>query len=65
VLEEFKGGRKTGLVLVSEGRHGEGWTRFAYELHLAKVFLCSGQVGGCRKEPKAISVTKRRSYAEV
>jgi hypothetical protein len=55
VLEEFEGGRRIGSVLVPEGRHGEGWTHFAYELHSTKNFLRSGQVGDCRKEPNAIS----------
>jgi hypothetical protein len=59
VLEEFEGGRRIGSVLVPEGRHGEGWTHFAYELHSTKNFLRSRQVGDCRKEPNAILVTER------
>jgi hypothetical protein len=61
VLEEFEGGKRIGSVLMPKGRHGEGWTLFAYELHSAKDFLYSRQVGSCRTKPKAIPVMERRS----
>jgi hypothetical protein len=50
VLEEFEGGRRTSSVLMPEGKFGVEWTRFAFELCLAKDFVHTGQDGGYRKE---------------
>jgi hypothetical protein len=39
VVEELGGGRRRGLILVPEGKNGEGWKTFASDLHLVGNFF--------------------------
>lgn len=59
-IEEFDGRQRSGLVLIPEGRYGQGWNRFISEVRLANSSLQGVKAEKTVQEGKA-----RRSYAEV
>ena len=48
IVEEFYGRRRSGTILIPEGRYGQGWERFIKELQWAILSL--GMVRGAKKE---------------
>jgi hypothetical protein len=66
-VEEFDGRRRNGIILIPEGRQGQGWERLASELRLACSLLGEGRMFKARKldhKPEKLMVGKR-SFAEV
>jgi hypothetical protein len=61
-IEEFEGNKRRGSILVPEGRHGQGWSRLASELKIARLTLWEDRVF---KERKAARVVAGRSFAAV
>jgi hypothetical protein len=65
MVEEHDGGRKSGSVLIPEGRHGKGWDLFGSALRLANEHFRAG-VRLVGAEPKVQAMRgSRRSYAKV
>jgi hypothetical protein len=48
-IEEFEGRRRSGIVLVPEGRYGQGWARLMVELDGAFLLLREGRDSGVLK----------------
>jgi hypothetical protein len=61
-IEEFEGNKRRGSILVPEGRHGQGWSRLASELRIARLTLWEDQVF---RERKAARVVAGRSFVAV
>jgi hypothetical protein len=61
-IEEYEGNKRRGSVLIPEGRHGQGWTRLASELRIARMTLWKGRDF---RERKATRVVAGRTFAEV
>jgi hypothetical protein len=57
-IEEFEGRRRNGIILVPEGRYGQGWARLMLELDGAKSILWEGRASKVQKE--SIGETARR-----
>jgi hypothetical protein len=65
VVDEFDGGRTSGLVLILEGRYGKGWDLFGSVLRLVNEHFRAGvRDGAVETEVQAVRGS-RRSYAEV
>jgi len=66
LVEEYAGSRKSGVVLIPEGRGGEGWDLFGSALHCANEFLrYGGSRVDVRPEVQFQAMRGRRSFAEV
>jgi hypothetical protein len=61
-IEEFEGNKRRGSILVPEGRYGQGWSRLASELRIARLTLWEDRVF---RERKAARVVAGRSFAAV
>jgi hypothetical protein len=62
-IEEFDGRRRIGIIIIPEGRYGQGWSRLVTELHMLSLSLwkrCEIR----EKKPENV-VSARRSYAAV
>jgi hypothetical protein len=68
-IEEFDGRRRSGTILIPEGRFGQDWVRLIVELDRASSSLREGRVLREKREPrerkKAKVVPIRRRYTEV
>jgi hypothetical protein len=49
-IEEFNGRSRSGIILIPEGRFGQGWARLMVELDGAKSFLWKGRESRERKK---------------
>jgi hypothetical protein len=65
VVEEFIGDRRSGLVLIPEGRTGKGWEMFGSELRLALEHFRVGFRDVLLEKGVQAGRNSRRSYAEV
>jgi hypothetical protein len=64
LVEEYDGRRKSGVVLVPEGRRGEGWDLFGAALRWVNEFFRKGATMG-KARPLVQAVRGRRTFAEV
>jgi hypothetical protein len=62
-IEEFEGRRRSGSVLIPEGRYGQGWHLLISELHRACSSLKVGR--GNRMDRPEMATVGKRSFAEV
>jgi hypothetical protein len=62
-IEEYEGRRRNGIILVPEGRYGQGWARLMVELDGANSFLWEGRASKEHKETKG--ETARRGPSVV
>jgi hypothetical protein len=62
-IEEFEGRRRNGIILVPEGRYGQGWARLILELDGANSSLWEGRASKAHKE--TIGETARRGSSVV
>jgi hypothetical protein len=60
LIEEFDGRRRSGSIMIPEGRRGQGWDRLKMEVSRANFSL-----GTAREKRECKKVTAGRSYAEV
>jgi hypothetical protein len=60
LIEEFDGRRRSGSIMISEGRRGQGWDRLKMEVSRANFSL-----GTAREKRECKKVTAGRSYAGV
>jgi hypothetical protein len=51
-IEEFDGRRRSGTILIPEGRFGQGWARLIVELDRASSSLREGRVLREKQEPR-------------
>jgi hypothetical protein len=66
LVEEYAGSRKSGVVLVPEGRRGEGWDLFGSALRCVNEYLRDGGSRvDARLEVQSQALRGRRSFAEV
>jgi hypothetical protein len=66
-VEEFDGRRRNGIILIPEGRLGQGWKRLTSELKKARSSLWEGRAFNLRKPERKpeIGAVGRRNFAEV
>jgi hypothetical protein len=62
-IEEFEGRRRSGSVLIPEGRYGQGWHKLISELQRACSSLKVGR--GNRMDRPEMATVGKRSFAEV
>jgi hypothetical protein len=62
-VEVFDGRRRSGTILIPEGRYGQGWKRLIFELKKARSTLWEGRI--CRERKTEKVVAGGRSFAEV
>jgi hypothetical protein len=63
VVEEFDGGRKSGSVLILEGRRGEGWDLFGSVLRLVNEHFRAGvRLVAAEPEVQAVRGTRRSCH---
>jgi hypothetical protein len=62
-IEEFDGRRRSGTILIPEGRYGQGWARLILELKMVSSSLWKGSE--FRERKTEIVASGRRSFAEV
>jgi hypothetical protein len=62
-LRSFEGRRRSGTILIPEGRFGQGWARFIVELDRTNLSLREGREPRESKETKV--ALSRQSYVEV
>jgi hypothetical protein len=60
-IEEFEGRRRCGIVLVPEGRFGQGWARLMVELDGALSLLRERRDSGVLKQSKEVPVRRNVS----
>jgi hypothetical protein len=60
-IEEFEGRRRCGIVLVPEGRFGQGWARLMVELDGALSLLRERRDSGVLKQSKEVPVRRNES----
>jgi hypothetical protein len=70
-IEEYEGRRRSGSIMVSKGKFGEGWEIFGLELRSAFRLIHTGtsssskQLGASGAPLAEFNTEKMRSYAEV
>jgi hypothetical protein len=66
-IEEVGDSKRSGIILIPEGHHGQGWTSLTSELRRARSSLWKGREFRENKVERKVERTGsgRRSYAEV
>jgi hypothetical protein len=62
-LKEFDGRRRSGMILIPEGKYGQGWVQFVSKVYLANEAI--SEVGKIRGVKKGEAVRGRKSYMEA
>jgi hypothetical protein len=60
-IEEFDGRRRSGIILIPEGRYGQGWARLMVELDGVNSYLWEGRKPRECKKAEAVHVRQRHT----